>query len=110
MPESSVLFVNDVARILQGFRMARPEWAECLEAVAHAVGCELYHAEPVRVVRAEPYVTGFRPAGTVFFEPTLTCGHPKSSLRYEKGEQGWVTSWCIDCEAEHATDSGGNGG
>ena len=74
---------GDIVNIIQGLLLARPDWRDCLEAVAHAVGGQLGDVEriPVHIIDAVPV------SPRVTFQRTCY----------------------IDCEAEHA-DSGGNGG
>ena len=74
---------GDIINICQGLLLARPDWRDCLEAVAHAVGGQLGDVQciPVHIIDVGPVV------------PHVTFRR----MCY------------IDCEAEHATD-GGNGG
>lgn len=117
---------GDILNIYQGAVMARPDWRECLEAMAQAIGGSLTppHMIPVHLSDEAPFmppissqsvklhlvVADKAPPAPVFFEPVLTCGHPKSSMVYDHVGGGLRKVRCIDCEAENATDSGGNGG
>jgi len=87
---------------LRGLLMARNDWCECLEAVAHAlVGCGLGDAQQIA------------PAPVVHTQsvPRLSCGHPRSSLRHWRNSVSGLTGdWCAECEVERARVSAGNGG
>ncbi len=87
--------------ILRGLLMARNDWRECLEAVAHSlIGCGLGNAQQALVTIDDRREV-----------PRLSCGHLRTSLRnWRNGVSGLTGNWCSECEAERVRARAGNGG
>lgn len=107
--------------ILRGLLMARNDWRECLDVVAHAlVGCGLGDQQitPAHVIHTQAVpvtIVGDRkelPRRTWYadVEPRLSCGHPRTSLRWHKSGSSLAGEWCMECEAKRARANAGNGG
>ncbi len=94
-----VYFRQDIANVARALGQNRgggdfaDGYRAALEDVATAFGCKPEPPLSISIVHADP-------VRHVLFERTLSCGHPKTALRYNH---------CVDCEAEHG-DSAGNGG